>query len=298
MPRFSLPSFLCNASACLAWLVLVSSGSTQAAITVSFESLPVPLSGFNNGDPSLGGAARDNFTVLIPGENNDGTTVQEWQVDGVSFGNSFTQTPDFSFWSGWVWSNVQDPSTPGFSNQYAARPGTGAGGSANYAIAFGDGAYFNVPSGLRLDSVDLTNTTYAALYMETGANPPFSPVAGFGGPSGNDPDFFQVILSGHSGVAGTGTLIGEVVVDLADYRFADNSLDFVLTDWLNVDLSAIAEASSVSLRFASSDVGEFGINTPTYVALDNLRLIPEPSSFVALALMAMASLHRGRFRRP
>src|SRR5262249_17448897 len=37
-------------------------------------------------------------------------------------------------------------------------------------------------------------------------------------------------------------------------------------------LSAMAGARTLSFEFASSDVGMFGINTPTYLALDNLVL--------------------------
>jgi hypothetical protein len=47
-------------------------------------------------------------------------------------------------------------------------------------------------------------------------------------------------------------------------------------------------------------VGEFGINTPTYVALDNLVLVavPEPSGMVILAggVVVAARRLRRRFR--
>jgi hypothetical protein len=177
-------------------------------------------------------------------------------------------------------------------NQYAAFPGGGANGSRNYAIAYNNGAYFNLPNETRLSSVSLANSTYTALSMRNGDA--FSKK--FGGASGNDPDFFRVSLNGFDGLAGTGSLLGSITIPLADFTFADNSQDYILADWLTVDLSSIAAARSVALSFSSSDVGAFGINTPTYVALDNLILtvVPEPSSAVLLVLLGAGAALRRR----
>ncbi len=108
----------------------------------------------------------------------------------------------------------------------------------------------------------------------------------FGGISGNNPDFFRETLTGYHSPGAIGTSIGSVTVNLADFTFAGNSQDFILSSWNNIDLSGIGSARSVGLSFASSDVGGFGINTPLYVALDNLSLtaVPEPSSLILLAL--------------
>jgi hypothetical protein len=58
---------------------------------------------------------------------------------------------------------------------------------------------------------------------------------------------------------------------LADYRFADNSKDYIIKNWRWVDLSKIGSFDSLTFSFASSDTfGGFGINTPTYFCIDNL----------------------------
>jgi hypothetical protein len=59
---------------------------------------------------------------------------------------------------------------------------------------------------------------------------------------------------------------------LADYRFTDNTEDYIVDTWQTVDLTQIfaGGVSNVSMRFESSDIGDFGMNTPAYIAIDNI----------------------------
>ena len=287
-------------------VVITSIPATASAETITFESLPVPGNGFYSGDVDQTGAVRDNYRIIGPGTKFGAETIEQiWTYEEVEFGNTdqpIFESPGVDLWYGWSWSNVQDTTTPGPANAFAASSGGGASSTGavapgeTYLVAFDDEAFFNVPAGRQLDSVDLTNTTYAALSMLQGD----SFAKRFGGISGNDPDLFRVILSGHTGVGGNGGLIGEVPVRLADYTFDDNSMDFVLTDWTRISLSSIADARSVSIRFESTDEGMFGVNTPKYVALDNLTFasaIPEPSCFAAITCLGLIGYAKRRTRR-
>jgi hypothetical protein len=63
----------------------------------------------------------------------------------------------------------------------------------------------------------------------------------------------------------------------------------------------LGDARSIGIDFASSDVGEWGINTPTYVAIDNLTLVavPEPSGIVLVSCAAVAWwMVRSRRKKP
>jgi len=247
----------------------------QAAIVVDFEE----LTAFTGNAPAGGGQ-------FYNGNNGSGATNSSgWVSGGVFFNNDYNG--QFDFWSGWAYSNVSNSTSASFLNQYAAFPGSGANGSRNYALAYNNGAYFNLPNGAQLTSVALANSTYAAFSMQNGDA--FSKK--FGGASGNDPDFFRVSLNGFDGLAGSGSLLGSITVPLADFTFSDNRQDYIVADWLTVDLSSIANARSVALSFTSSDVGAFGINTPTYVALDNLTwtVVPEPSSAVLLVWLGLGA---------
>ena len=199
------------------------------------------------------------------------------------------------FGPGWSYSNVNDSTTAGFTNQWAAYPGTGFGGSGHYALANSfspKGAYINLAQSMTPIEVQVTNSTYAALSMRDGDS--FGKK--FGGDSGEDEDFFMLTFTGFSGLDKTGLETGSVDFYLADYRFSDNSQDYILADWNAVDLSALGTVQSVAIGLASSDNGPFGMNTPAYFAMDNLRLsaVPEPSGFILVPLGCLALLRRSR----
>ncbi|QEL19210.1 Ig-like domain repeat protein [Limnoglobus roseus] len=234
----------------------VNSGTTAA----DFENFSLPPNSFYNGADGAGG----------------------FNTGGGQFNNSYNSS--FDVWSGWSHSNVTDVTTAGFGNQYAAYNvpggGTGAGGSANYGVAFGfpgsggfpgDPITIDLPAGQRPQSMQITNTTYAALSMRDGD----AFAKKFGGTTGNDPDFFLLTITGKNA---SGADTGTRTFYLADYRFADNSKDYIVSQWTTVDLSSLPTATTqLSFALSSSDVGTFGVNTPTYFAMDDLILTPDVS---------------------
>jgi hypothetical protein len=100
----------------------------------------------------------------------------------------------------------------------------------------------------------------------------------FGGTSGNDPDFFRLTVEGLVG----GNPVSPVVeFFLADYRFADNSQDYIVDEWTWVDLSSLGEVDGLRFSLDSTDNGSFGMNTPAYFAVDNMT-VPEPGTSALL----------------
>ncbi|SMP65373.1 Calx-beta domain-containing protein [Neorhodopirellula lusitana] len=210
---------------------------------------------------------------LLVGEydNNAGTSGQ-FQDNSLSFQNSFSNAFGFDSWSGFSISRATDSTTPGYFNQYSAFPGMGADGTSTYGIAFASSAVqVNRPeSSAPFSSLDITNTTYAALSMRDGD----SFAKQFGGESGNDEDFFLLTIDG---LDADGDSIGQVEFYMADYRFADNSLDYIIDQWTSVDVSSIGDAVTLSMQLSSSDNGTYGMNTPGYFAIDNVALAPTTS---------------------
>jgi hypothetical protein len=255
-------------------LALAAATTTGLAtpLVVTFEDVALAT-------PYAGGGAYFNGG---PTTNSAG-----WSSAGAHFTNSFTgpEVFGFSFWSGWAASSTTDATTAGFSNQYSAWPGGGAGGSPQYGILYGSstpgsfaGSRITLPAGFDAPlSVQVANTTYAALSIRDGDV--FT--ERFGGLSGDDPDSFILSIRGLDALGGA---LGTVDFVLADYRFADNSLDFIRSGWSTVDLSPLGPGVRfLEFAFTSSDVAFGFTNTPTYIALDNLTVIPEPSTWAVLA---------------
>ena len=193
-------------------------------------------------------------------------------------------------WSlGFLVSNRTDTATPGFDptigdfgavvNDASAFSGSGVNGSSNYAVSFG---YLDsldptniqqlqllprllVPADQQIVAAHFTNTTWAGLSMIQGDG--FAKV--FGGETGDDPDFFRLSVYGSS--AGV-PLSESVEMYLADFRFENPEDDFILNEWKRLDLSALSDADELYFNLDSSDVGDFGMNTPSFFAIDGIEL--------------------------
>ncbi len=204
----------------------------------------------------------------------------------IQLSNSYVPSEDS--WSGFAISNVDDPTDPDSTNQYAAVTGVGAGlgsGGApdNYAIGFGylDAQanfsqpfnfdptnptqlamlpHIQLPSGYKIESMDVTNTTYAAMSILHGDQ--FAKQFGPG-------DFFELNVYG-TNAAGQ-PLRNSVPFYLANFL---NGSSTIVQNWTPLDLSALSGATTLYFNLSSSDVGEFGMNTPGYFALDNVQIAP------------------------
>ena len=259
------PRRIHNLAACVMFL-FCGSASKANEIIVDFEDLteaeaPVFTASSDNGSYFNGNS--------LGASNSDG-----WSSGGVYFGNSYSA--DFGgFWSGWSYSTIKDSENGDFTNQYAAVTGAGHD-SETYAVGFaGDSLFFNVPDGTRPDAVRLTNTTYAAATIFDGNmfSKPFGGPKDDDGNIGPEEDFFSVVFTGMTEPNGLGIPTGEQEFFLADYR-GDEKL--IINTWEQIDLTNLGSAKSVKLSFTSSDVHEeFGINTPQYVAIDNLTFAPD-----------------------
>jgi hypothetical protein len=182
------------------------------------------------------------------------------------------------YWgSGFAYSNMTDSVTSGFLNMYSSKAGSGHLSSNNYAVNYDDGYFLpgqmNGTYKFEMQEVYLSNNTFAFNSMRDGDN--FTKK--FGGVSGNDPDFFSVTFDGFLNGQSVGS---QVVFYLADFRFADNTLDYIVRDWTRADLTALGTVDSVTFHFESSDIGDFGINTPLYFCMDDLKMNAVPNSLI------------------
>ncbi len=224
-------------------LIVLLSYQSQAQIIADFEDFDLAKSSFLN-QAELG----------------------QFDSRGLLLDNDYN--PDWDSWSGFAISNIKDSSTPGFLNQYASIAGAGNAGSETYAVSFVLGqSSIEVNKEAMIYSVDgfyVTNSTYAYLSMRDGD----AFAKQFGGITGDDPDFFLLTVKGYR----DGDLLDSVEVYLADYRFENNDQDYILDEWVYVDLSEMGKPDNVTFELSSSDVGQFGMNTPAYFCLDDAEM--------------------------
>ncbi|MBX2875099.1 MAG: DUF4465 domain-containing protein [Saprospiraceae bacterium] len=216
-----------------------------AAQTLSdFETQPVLADSFLNGSDLLGGFQDGN--IFLP--------------------NSFNT--QYNSFSGWAISNQADTLTPGYLNQHSSITGGGYDQSSNFAVFFSSSPRIlelrNEAVGKPVEGFYITNSTYAYLSMLDGDG--FAKK--FGGVTGADPDYFLLTIKGYQG--------GELLADsvdfyLADYRFEDNSEDYIVKDWTFVDLMSLGPVDSLIFSLSSTDNGQYGMNTPAYFLMDNLK---------------------------
>lgn len=149
----------------------------------------------------------------------------------------------------------------------------GAGGSATFAVAYGynDGSAYSADTRASLyfaeaekeaiiGSLDICNTTYGYLCMRDGNT--FASKLTY-----DNKGYFRVTFTG---VNAAGAETGKVEYYLADFRTA--SAPGLAEGWHKIDLSALGSVHKVIINFEGSDVGEYGLNTPAYCAIDNIEV--------------------------
>ena len=210
----------------------------------SFESFSLPPDSFYNGSDFSGGFT--NGAVFF--KNN----FEDW-------GGGFTS------WDGYAFSNMSDTITAGFTNQYSSYTGKGVNESEKFAVGY---CYpvtrlilLNPQHPKIVRGFYVTNNTYAAISMRDGDD--YSKK--FGGDSGDDPDWFKLSIWGYRSGIQTDT----IDFYLADYRFEDNNLDYIVKDWEWVNLESLGVVDSLEMVLTSTDNGQLGMNTPGYYCMDD-----------------------------
>lgn len=208
---------------------------------------------------------------LAPNSHYDGSDGSGgFTSNGIFFENTYNTS--WAFWSGgFIYSNSTDITTAGYTNDFSAITGIGGNQSANYAVNYSGN--IDLGSEYVVSSMQLTNTTYAYLSMRDGdgIGKKFGDSTNASGAldGTNGEDYFRLLIVGKD----ANQLVTDTVVFyLADFRFDDNNLDYLVNTWENVDLLPLGSVRYLEFTLESSDVGQFGMNTPAYFALDNITI--------------------------
>ncbi|MFZ2632130.1 MAG: DUF4465 domain-containing protein [Desulfosalsimonadaceae bacterium] len=207
--------------------------TTVSAQTVDFEDLPLAAESFWNGSDGSGG----------------------FQSNGTVFSNSYNT--DWASWDGFAYANLTDTTSEGFTAQYNAIPGSGAGSSQTYAVAYCS-AFAAAPPTITLDSEKVvtgayfTNSNYAYYSMTKGDDFAKKFTAG---------DWFKLTVTG---INANGVETGTV-----EFKLADGAN--IVNTWTWGDLSTLGAVKQLTFALSSTDNGDFGMNTPAYFCMDDFN---------------------------
>jgi len=241
-------------------LASVSVFTANAQQVADFENLTLAPNSYWNGSKTL----IKNDTMYIDTVFTSGDAI---------FPNRFSREyPKYHYWKeGWAYSNIKDDTTNGSLYNAYAKSGYN---SDNYVIGQNNAViHLNANAkGHKVKGVYITNSTYAGLTIKNGyfVARKFGDTTGTNTspkyPQGGYPDWFKLTIKGYR----NGALTPKAVeVYLADYRFDDNSKDYILKTWQWVGLDSLGGVDSVLFTLTSSDVGSFGMNTPAFFCIDN-----------------------------
>jgi len=260
-------------------VAMAASAASASAVVVDFEDLAFP-------------PAADHWSGSYPSDGQGGTgSIETFSSRGVLF-DTFSDG-DWFFWNGFAYSRATDNTTPGYGNQYSSITGSGAGGSAAYAvgnIGISLSPRLTLAQPATLAGAYVTNTTYAYLSLRDGDMfaRPLGDSSATPERDTDQPGWFTLIATG---LDSTGQQTARATLDLASYRQPDgNPSSHIVAGWVWLDLSSLGTVTSVEFTIDASD-GGFG--WPQYFALDNLTFataVPEPSCAVVLSAIAALAL--------
>ncbi len=237
--RINFRNFICI-------IVMFTTASLSSGETITLEDLSLEPESYFNGSDDSGGFVSSFAT----------------------FSNNYD--PNWASWDGFSYSNITDTTSAGLAGQYNAITGTGQGNSANYAvcnIGWTEPPTITLKTPCIVDGLYVTNCNYAYYSMLNGDM--FAKK--FGGDSGNEPDWLLLTVTGKDN---DGIVTGSADYYLADFRFEDNNQDYILNTWEYIDLTDLGIVKTLEFSLSSSDTSDWGMNTPSYFALDSIEYQP------------------------
>ncbi len=232
------------------WAALFSAKAQEVA---TFEEIELQSGSFYNGSDGAGG----------------------FESGGIWFPNSYNA--DWSSWSGFSVSNMKDTVTAGYENQYSSITSVGADSSENYAVVYHPGELsLQFDNAAKVEGFYVTNSVYTYFSMKNGDDW----TRKFGGADGSDPDYFLLMIAGTDA---SGNATDTVEFYLADYRSDDPDDDYIVNKWQWLDLSSLGPVTELKFYLESTDMGEWGMNTPAYFCIDNFTVSGIASHVAPLA---------------
>ncbi len=193
--------------------------------------------------------------------------IKDYAWADTNTGLSFSTSSPYSYGGGMAISNYTkaDYNTTDYDEQLAVpfssdNIGGGFLGSNNFVVANSYSSFSFGDESKTITSMKVAPTSYLLSVMTNGNK--------YASSLNEKGDYFYVTATGYD--------INGSVTGTSDFYFAIDGV--FVTDWTEWDLSTLGEVNSVTFTFDGSDSGEYGLNTPTYFAYDDVFVTSTSSS--------------------
>lgn len=204
----------------------------------------------------------DNFTLPVDSYYYSVTSV-DFQTANAVFEYEWSTSFGGYWQSGFAYTNKNNVDSGNYRHLYNCIAGKGYNNSTYYATGQANGKIkLKTSTDNTVNGFYVTNSTYAYKSMKNGDL--FAKK--FGGTTGNDPDWFKLTVKGFFGGA---MKTDSVEFYLADYRFSNNTLDYIVNGWQWVNCSSLGIVDSIQFFMYSTDNSAWGMNTPAFFSIDN-----------------------------
>ena len=193
----------------------------------------------------------------------DGDYHYGYETDNLTFEHFYNE--EFSYWGGFALTRKFDTDAANglFENQYAvynASASEGDGALIYYYDSYNEPCDIVLKDATMLTSVRLNLTTYAYASITDEDINSFARTFA-------DGDYLKVIFTAMY----ADEALDSVECYVVDYR---DGKRFVATNWDIYDLRSLGKGyDAVRVTIETTDVGEYGANTPLYIAIDELNFL-------------------------
>ena len=185
--------------------------------------------------------------------------------ESEQFEFEYFHNTDFGYWGGFAHSELKDSNAENghYENQYAVfndKAATGDGFLVYYYDSYNEPCDIVIKKSYALVGVRLNLSTYTYASITNEDINSFARAF-------TDGDYLKVVFTSHKG----SKEVGKVECYVVDYR---DGKRLMATRWDLFDLTSLGkDYDRVSVKIETTDVGEYGANTPLYIALDELSFM-------------------------
>ena len=200
----------------------------------------------------------ESFETQFEGDYHYG-----YETDNLTFEHFYNE--EFGYWGGFALTRKFDTDAANglFENQYAvynASASEGDGALIFYYDSYNEPCDIVLKDATMLTSVRLNLTTYTYASITDEDINSYARIFA-------DGDYLKVVFTAMS----ADEALDSVECYVVDYR---DGKRFVATNWDIYDLRSLGKGyDAVRVTIETTDVGEYGANTPLYIALDELNFL-------------------------